>query len=104
MLNYLLTRNILTEEQLIFLKDCGYKTDKVCEIMSEIFYRIVTPDSTSLQLDLDTFDQCVFFSKVSDSAWDLVIPEEAKWQSTKMPGSIICDQLEKLFLAGKVPA
>ena len=42
MLNYLLTRESLTEDQNAFLSNYGCKVEMVCEIMSEIFYRIVS--------------------------------------------------------------
>lgn len=95
MLNYLLTRESLTEDQNAFLSNYGCKVEMVCEIMSEIFYRIVSSEKSLLNLDVCKFSQCVIFSKVSDTTWYLLAPEETKWHTTEMPECVLCEQLEE---------
>lgn len=97
MLNYLLTRESLTEEQNTFLSNYGCKAEMVCEIMSEIFYRIVSPGKVLLNLDVHKFGQCVIFSKISDNKWNLLAPEETRWHITEMPECALCEQLEESF-------
>lgn len=97
MLNYLLTRESLTEKQNTFLNNYGCEAEMVCEIMSEIFYRIVSPEKVLPNLDVRAFGQCVIFSKNSDGKWNLLAPEETKWYITEMPECALCEQLEESF-------